>query len=948
MKRIRTIATILACLTGGFLAAAPGAQAGTFTMKQCQGAGHLDFQAVFTPINGSDLFDVANGCTSTGSGKIGIYQDKSGPSMDFGDGGQFRWDAPSGNSVVGAQFTARMKDANGLVGGLVGFDGSVVRDLAAGITRDGVERATSWTGPGTPQSMVVARLKCDLTSCLNTSAVTKAYMEVTDAEFTVLDSVAPAVDASGQLWSWGGDSLYHRGSSSIRIDSSDQGSGVAAAWVEVNGLRVDLAAPACPGDKGSYSTRFTPCPLSHTATRTFDTTLAPFQEGPNSLRLCVRDYASTEAGAAKSCTATRTVLVDNQPSNPPANFRADEGTGWRPVNGFNLRWEIPAGQNAPVIGAVYLLYDAETGAQVDSGFFSGSDIANAGPVEVPAVGAYRAVLYLVDGATNLGQPAETMLRFDDRPPGNVKPEPPEGWISKDELPLEQEIERAVPGGPSGIAGYALAVSSQGPVKPCETVVCLAPEITLSQGADRRTGSIGGLTEGSHWISATAVSGAHKSSLEPGSTEVKVDRTAPHSVISGVPSEWVNHPVTVTVESTDERSGMFAVPNDDGQPATVIDAEDYAPYVAPGPIATFAVATEGVNRIRYWAEDLAGNSNDGLPGPDGDLHPAPGQAVVRIDLTPPESGFDPFRDPEDPELVRLLVDDADSGVSTAEILIRRAGGGGQFLPLDTTARGGRFEARVPSDDLPAGAYELKAVVTDRAGNETSDQTFSGGSPAVLNLPLKEPVALTASFANGRRSLKVPYGTTQFIEGRLTSNGEALANQRVRIVESYVPGASAGTRETEVLTDGDGRYRVQLGRGPERSITASFAGTRKLSRVNSSAASLRVRGRTRLRIKPKMVFNGGVIRMRGSVGFAGVLPPARGKIVAIQYFDPTRRKWRPVEVLRTNRLGQFSYRYRFRTITSAQRILFRASALPEAGWPYLPSTSKPRSVIVYPKD
>ena len=48
------------------------------------------------------------------------------------------------------------------------------------------------------------------------------------------------------------------------------------------------------------------------------------------------------------------------------------------------------------------------------------------------------------------------------------------------------------------------------------------------------------------------------------------------------------------------------------------------------------------------------------------------------------------------------------------------------------------------------------------------------------------------------------------------------------------------------------------------------------------------------------------------------------------------------------GLFRYRYRFRTITSAQRILFRASAC--LGWlvAYLPSTTKPKSVIVYPKD
>lgn len=74
---------------------------------------------------------------------------------------------------------------------------------------------------------------------------------------------------------------------------------------------------------------------------------------------------------------------------------------------------------------------------------------------------------------------------------------------------------------------------------------------------------------------------------------------------------------------------------------------------------------------------------------------------------------------------------------------------------------------------------------------------------------------------------------------------------------------------------------------------------------------------------------------------------GKLVAIQYYDPSRAKWRPAEVIRTNRKGRFSYRYRFRTIASAQRIIFRAASLPEAGWPFLPSTSKPRSVIVYPR-
>ncbi len=947
MNTIGRVLVTLVFVTGGWLAGSSSADAGTFTMKQCLGAGHLDFQATYAPINDSGLFDVASGCVPAGSGKIGVYQDKSGPSMAFGEGGQFRWDAPNGTGIIGADFAVRLKDANGLVAGLVGFDGALVKDIDGGIAHDGEKYGTTWSGPGTPQSMVVARLKCDAVSCQNNSSVTKAYVEVTDAEFTVSDTSAPSVSASGELWNWGGDSLYHRGSASVRLDSGDQGSGVAAAWAEVNGLRVDLAPPVCPGDRGSYTTRFTPCPLSHSATRTFDTSVAPFQEGSNTLRLCVRDYAATESGASKTCTPTRTVLVDNRESNPPSSFRSDEGTGWQPENGFTLRWEIPAGQNAPIIGAVYLLYEEGSNTQVDSGYFSGNGIVSAGPLEVPEVGAYRAVIYLVDGAANLGQPAETVLRFDDRPPGDVQPEPPEGWISRDELPVEQEIEKAVPGGPSGIAGYALAVSSAGPVTPCETIVCLAPEITLAAGAEHRTGSIGGLTEGSHWVSATAVSGAHKSSLQPGSTELKVDRTPPETTISGVPNEWVNHPVTVTVQATDQRSGMVPAPGDNGKPETVIDAESYAPYAAPGPFASFAVATEGVNRIRYWAKDLAGNAIDGKPAPDGDLHASPGQAVVRIDLTPPVARFDGFRDPEDPELVRLFTEDTDSGVVSAEILIRPAGGSGQFEPLETSVESGSYEARIPSDDLPAGAYELRARVRDRAGNETVSQAGLDGSPMILNLPLKQPVELSAALGNGKRAFTATYGSPQYLEGRLTSGGMPLTNQTVQVVETFTAGSSAETRITDAITDGDGRYRVSLGRGPTRRVQASYGGTRKLSRTESPVANLRVRGRIGLRIKPKKVHNGGTVRMKGSVGFAGALPPARGKLVAIQYFDPSRRKWRPVEVLRANRAGRFSYAYRFRTISSAQRILFRASALPEAGWPYLPSTSRPRSVIVYPK-
>ena len=948
MKRIQRVAAAMLCAVGFISVFASTTEAGTFTMRQCSGANQIDFQGAYGSINGSDVVDVVSGCTSAGSGKIGIYQDRSGHKLTFGDGGQFAWEPSPGTGVIGTQFSARLKDANGIQANLTGFNGTTNTDLDDGVAHDGNEWVSSWSNPANPQSFVSVHLGCaSISKCANDPDSAKAFVEVTDVEFRVEDTVAPVANGSGTLWSWGSDGLYHRGSASVTIGAIDRGAGIAAAWAEVNGLRIDFAAPSCPGDKGGYSTRFTPCPLGYSATKTFNTAAAPFQEGANEVRLCVRDYAESEATGSKGCTAKRTVLVDNQISNPPTNLRSDQGSDWRPENGFTLRWGIPVGQVAPITGAVYVVKELGTDTQVDAGYFAGTNVQAGGPLEVPAVGAYQVTVYLVDEAANLGKAAETVIRFDDRPPGNVDPVAPSGWVSRDELPIQQEIEKAEPGGPSGVSGYAMTVSDDGPTQPCGTGICLAPEITLTGGPDQRTGSVGGLAEGDHWISAAAVSGAHRSSVEAGSTIVQVDRTPPSSSISGVPNEWVNHPVTLTVAASDRLSGMQPLAGDDGEPKTVIAADNHAPYEAPGPVATFAVATEGVNRIRYWAEDLAGNVNDGLPGAGGDVHQTPGQAVVRIDTTPPKVTFEASQDPENPEVVRLFAEDTDSGVDSASIEIRPAGSTGGFTALRTTGEDGRYEARVPSDDLRAGAYELRAKASDKAGNTMIGSETLAGDPMILKLPLKEPAILTSSLAKGKLIRRVGYGSRQYVEGRLTSGGAALPNQTVRITETYLAGSKGGHVVDELTTDGDGRYRFRLPAGPSRSVEATFAGTPKLSRAAGPSLRLNVKARVRLKIKPRKVYNGGAVRMRGSVGFKGALPPARGKLLAIQFFDPSRHKWRPVEVLRTNRRGRFHYTYRFRTISFAQRIIFRATALPEAGWPYLPSTSKPRSVIVYPK-
>jgi hypothetical protein len=420
--------------------------------------------------------------------------------------------------------------------------------------------------------------------------------------------------------------------------------------------------------------------------------------------------------------------------------------------------------------------------------------------------------------------------------------------------------------------------------------------------------------------------------------VRVDRTDPVSSIHGVPDGWVDRPVTVTVTARDDLSGMEPRPGDDGRPVTVIAPEGEPPYEAPDTEASFTVASEGATRVRYWAEDLAGNVNDGLVGPGGDRHAPPGSAVVRIDTVPPDVAFVPG-DPADPERVTAQVQDGSSGAASGSIAIRRLGAPA-FTTLRTTLEDGLLVARVPSDDLPAGTYELRSEASDRAGNTASSALKQDGSVMVISMPVKSPVTVNLE----RDRIK---GSSVNLLGSIQgAGGTPMAGADLVLEQTFAAGSRRQESLTPLTSDGAGRFAVTLRPGPRRKARVLYAGTKLDARAASREIAVAFRDRTTFRLIPETLRNGGRVRMRGKVAGRGAILPAGGKLVAIQFFDPSRSRWRPVEVLRAGRAGRFSYSYRFRTITSAQRIKFRAVSLPEAGWPYLPSTSVPRSVIVYP--
>ena len=115
------------------------------------------------------------------------------------------------------------------------------------------------------------------------------------------------------------------------------------------------------------------------------------------------------------------------------------------------------------------------------------------------------IIHLVDGALNLGRDAETILRFDDRPPGDVS-RSDGGWISRDELPIQQGDQKAVPGGrPESVATRWRCPTTGRRNHGSKSASRRSPGRRLDHGDrfDRRP------CRGDRWISAATVSGLHR-------------------------------------------------------------------------------------------------------------------------------------------------------------------------------------------------------------------------------------------------------------------------------------------------------------------------------------------------------------------------------------------------------------------------------------------------------
>jgi hypothetical protein len=359
-------------------------------------------------------------------------------------------------------------------------------------------------------------------------------------------------------------------------------------------------------------------------------------------------------------------------------------------------------------------------------------------------------------------------------------------------------------------------------------------------------------------------------------------------------------------------------------------------------------------------------------------------------------------------VAATVRDRFSGPATGTISFRRGEAEPWAdLPTSFDRDGGSATLTAPLPELSAGTYLFRATATDVAGNtgsaeervsgtaaEVREQVAKGrggggsgpgagdgkapaprggghrhspkrgGRPVHLTarllpqadpapsahpIPAAAPTSRAASPRSdddaGGADLTVDYGDGAKVRGRLTdSHGAGVAARPVVIVTRASAGIGRRPSRRRVVTDRAGRFALRLPPGTSRRVTVAFHGGGGLAPARAHPLALRVRAAVTLTAEPLRLWTGESVALAGRVTPGAARIPKRGKVVTIQYLERASGRWRPALVVRTDRRGRFRASYRFRYITGEARIHLRATALPEAGWPYAEGSSPPVTLTV----
>ena len=551
---------------------------------------------------------------------------------------------------------------------------------------------------------------------------------------------------------------------------------------------------------------------------------------------------------------------------------------------------------------------------------------------VPETGAWKARFWASD-ALHTGVKSEwsAPLRFDDTVPGAARFSGAGGWTREAEPSIVLDLPVDQARGPSGLAGYAVALGDE------------APDTSPTVAGASATVALGALPEGATVVRARAIGGSGVPAAAVTSAIVHVDRTPPLVGVArdpdGAETDWIGRETRIAVHAADGLSGMTAAPA--GEPDTAGGRIVYAvdggdPVIVRGPDAAIALVATGDHAVTLRAYDAAGNvSRERV-------------LRVRVDRTSPAGELLPL-DPARPRRIRAAIDDL--CVRSATLELRRRGDI-DWRTLDATLDGREAWADIPDDRLPAGAYDVRFRVEDCAGNIGVLSRFASqsaaGSGASLRLPLRAELRLQLAFdgddlAGERTRLMLALGRGVRIRGRLADADGGPIGGRVVQVQQRIGGGDWRTIATRP-TGPDGAVDASLPSGPSRELRL-VAEADELT-VGGASRTLRIAvpARATIRVARRMLRNGSAARFSGRV--LGGFLPAGGRELELQGYNPLRGRWQPVRTsgLRSDGQGNWHASYRFSATRGTVRYRFRLRVPPRPDHPFANGYSRALTVIV----
>jgi hypothetical protein len=306
-------------------------------------------------------------------------------------------------------------------------------------------------------------------------------------------------------------------------------------------------------------------------------------------------------------------------------------------------------------------------------------------------------------------------------------------------------------------------------------------------------------------------------------------------------------------------------------------------------------------------------------------------------------------------------------------MRKAGSDGRWIELPSSRDGDRFVANIDDESVERGVYELRARVTDKAGNESVGDRRRDGSQAIVNTAtLRGGTKLTAGLVTrsttktkkvcskkrpgkkrkckkkkvktpggaSAQSVTIPFAKRAVSRGVLEDEGGAPLGDAV--VDVYAQSTAAGSefeRVAAVRTNPKGAFEYTVPVGTSRNVRFRYAGSPE-HRSSEHAVTVKVAGASTITVTPKRVRNGQSVLFRGKLRSLPI--PAPGKVLDLQAHF--RGKWRTFATPRAKTTGKWSYRYRFGATRGTVPYRFRVVIRPESAYPYDLGYSKTVSVVV----